>query len=158
MEKFVIPPDNASYTFEPGSSVLSTKMMGGASRYRKDLINPTSKVSVNWTTDTDGYLYIRSFFRAIIEEGSLPFLIDLVLDEPGLTEHKAYFVPGSFRLNSQKGLTYSVSAELEVYQAAVPAFAKDFVYIYNEFGNTFRYYENALDILINESWPDALNV
>lgn len=156
MQKFTIPPDAAGYTFRDGRHVLGTRLMGGASRYRKDLAGSTSTVSVNWTTDREGYLYIRSFFNAIVQKGALPFLIDLVLDQPETTEHKAYFIPETLSLNGQRGLQYSVSAELEVYPAAPWPYAEDYVAIYNEFGNTFRYYENVLDILMNVSWPDAL--
>lgn len=158
MQKFTIPPDKASYTMKDGQEVLSVQLQGGAARYRRDIANPTARVTANWTMGMDGYLYIRSFFRAAIDNGASPFLMDLILDLPTLTEHKCYFVPNTLTLNSQSGLTYSVSVDLEVYPQNDPIpFAQDYVDVYNEFGNTFRYYEDVLDMLMNTAWPEVYN-
>jgi hypothetical protein len=156
LTKFVLPPDNSAYSVTDGIETIATQLDGGASRYRRDILGATSRVTVAWNVGPAEYLYIRSFYKGVVASGSLPFEIDLLLDEPRLTTHKAYFRPGSMVLNSQKGLTYFVSAELEVYPAPVSEFAADYVYVYNEFGLTFPYWEDQLNTIINFDLPGVL--
>lgn len=161
MTKFIIPPDNSAYSVTDGQEVIATQLDGGAARYRRDILGATSKVNVVWTLGTEEYKYLRSFYRALCVSGSRPFLIDLILDEPTLTEHKVYFVPGSMQLTGQKGLTYFVACQLEVYPAEMDMEAEaDFAAIYSYFGpnwkNTFPAFENELDVLVNIELPNDL--
>jgi hypothetical protein len=156
LTEFVIPPDQTSYVATDGNDVISTKLMGGASRYRRDLIGSTAKVTVGWTVGPTQFKYIRAFYNAVAVKGSLPFSIGLLLDEPEITIHKAYFVPGSMSHSSPRGLTYNVSAELEVYPAEISETAADYVYFYNEFGEAFPYWEDMLNTIVNISLPEDL--
>lgn len=108
-----IPPDQDSYTVIDGKSVVSTKLGGGLSRVRTDIVNAASVVSINWTVDQRGFEYLRAFYNTGTNKGGLPFTIDLYMDRVALTRHKAYFVPESFQLSSQKGLQFVVSAQIE---------------------------------------------
>jgi len=153
LTKFVLPPDNSAYSVTDGIETVATQLDGGASRYRRDIMGSTSRVMVAWNVGPAEYTYIRSFYKAVVASGSLPFEIDLLLDEPRLTTHKAYFRPGSMVLNSQKGLTYFVTAELEVYPLPVSEFAADYVFMYNEFGAGFAYWEDRLNTIVNVDLP-----
>lgn len=155
MQKLIIPPDNSQYSVTDGKEVVATQLDGGAARYRRDIIGATSAVSVSWILNENGYNYLRSFYRGITGKGASPFLIDLILDEYELTEHKAYFVPGSMQLTAQKGLTYWVSAQLEV----CPNEDRDngdFTVIYGEFGEDWAYWLDKLQIIVNNEWPEIL--
>lgn len=155
--KFAYPPESAGYTTEDPAEVIAIKLDGGASRYRRDKIGSTSKVSVRWSFDPIQYRYFRAFFHSLLERGSSPFLVDLVLDRSEPTEHKAYFVPGTVRLAEQRGHYYGVTAELEAYPTAVePETEIDYVYMINEFGDNWMYYTDQLDVLVNTSWPEVL--
>lgn len=156
LTQFAIPPDQATYSVKDGKEVVATKLDGGAARYRRDILGSTSRVSVQWTVGPEKYRYIRSFFRAIVESGSLPFNIDLILDDIYLTTHKSYFVPDSMTLVSQMGLTYVVTAELEVCPAPVSIYAVDYVTFYNEFEDYFRLYESMLNDIMNAAFPEVL--
>jgi len=161
ISKFIIPPDNSSYAVSDGKEVVSTKLDGGASRYRRDILGATSTVDVVWILGPDEYKYLRSFYRALCVSGSRPFLIDLILDEPTLTEHKAYFIPASVRLTGQKGLTYWVSAQLEVYPAEMDMQAEaDFATIYSYWGpnwqTTFPVFDDELNTLMNIEIPNDI--
>ena len=115
-----IPPDQNGYAFTDGKEVLSVQLDGGASRYRKDILNANVNVTVQWTVDRDQYNFLRVFYKKRTESGSLPFMIDLYLDDPyTLTTHVAHFVPGTFGLKSQKGLSFVVGATLEVKPSAL---------------------------------------
>src|SRR4051812_39137454 len=112
--KILIPPSTAGYAAERGSEVLSVKLDGGASKYRRDIIGAAFNVNVTWDgLNAEQFNYLNACFRTGTVRGSLPFDIDLILDKSALTEYSAYFVPGSFKLTAQQGLAYFVSAQLE---------------------------------------------
>lgn len=155
--KFIIPPDNSAYSVTDGKEIVATQLDGGAARYRQDIIGATSTVNVSWILGRNEYKYLRSFYRGITGKGATPFLIDLILDDFELTEHKVYFIPGSMQLTGQKGLTHWVSAQLEVYPNE-DTDKGNFAYIYNEFGSieVFIYAEDKLNTIVNINWPQVL--
>lgn len=153
----IIPPDQSGYSVTDGNEVIAVKLDGGASRYRRDVLGATSTVTVQWSVDPDVYRYLRAFYKTATANGSTPFLIDLLLDEPSLTEHKAYFVPGSMRLQSQKGLEYIVAAQLEV-TPDLPdtAYDEGIVLMFEEYGNGTPVFINELEHLVNVQIPGSL--
>jgi hypothetical protein len=159
LTKLTIPPDKASYAVQDGQEALSVKLDGGASRFRLDILGATSTVNVQWSVGPNAYLYLRAFYKSISKSASLPFLIDLILDQPGLTEHEAHFVVGSMRLASHRGLEYTVSAQLEV--KPIPAddeYNEALVTMYNEYGSFEAGQEvlNQLEQLTNVDLPGSL--
>lgn len=114
MKYLDLVPNQEDYSVSYGNEVISTKLDGGASRYRRDIIGAASTVTVSWQLDDEDYQYLNAFYRSETENGSQPFLISLILDDALPTQRTAYFVPGSKTLNEVSGLTYYVSAELEV--------------------------------------------
>jgi len=79
----------------------------------------------------------------------------LILDSYELTEHKSYFIPNSMQLTGQKGLTYYVSAQLEVYPNE-DVDNGDFAYIYNALGCCWNTYLDRLDKIVNIDYQEAL--
>lgn len=154
--KLMLPPDQTSYTVTDGAEVVSVDLDGGAARYRRDILGATSRVAVQWTAGVDEYKYLRGFYRGITISGSLPFEIDLIVDANELTTHKAYFIPKSFALRQQQGLTYIVGAELEIYPADITDSLSAFVLLYNEFGKTWAQYENIINEMMNVTIPEDL--
>ncbi len=159
LTKLTIPPDQSGYSVTDGNEVISVKLDGGASRFRRDVLNAASRVTVQWSVTPDNFRYLRAFYRSVTAQGSTPFLIDLLLDEPELTEHQAYFIPGTMRLQSQRGLQYVVAAELEV-APDLPDSEYDaiLVTLYNEYGGSEQalLMLNQLEQLTNVDLPAAL--
>jgi len=114
MSKLMISPENSSYAVVRGSEVLSSELQGGSSKMRLDVLNAAFTINVAWSLSPVQYEYINAFFRTKTKHGSLPFTIDLILDNTVYTEYTARFIPDTFKLASQKGLTYYVNAVLEV--------------------------------------------
>ena len=114
VDKLLIPPSSSTYTMQDGSETASVQLAGGASRYRKVVSNAASYLECEWVVGPTDYTYLRAFYNTSTKQGSLPFLIDLVIDLPELTEHNAFFVVDTFQLKSVVGLTYTVGARLEV--------------------------------------------
>jgi hypothetical protein len=114
MAKFRIPPDNASYSAERTGEVLQVKLAGGASRFRKDIIDAAANVNCSWQFDVSQFNYFVAFYRTATLRGTVPFTIDLIIDSAAMVTRTARFVADSYKLTGQKGLTYYVSAVLEV--------------------------------------------
>lgn len=114
MDKLLLCPTAAGYSAQQNPSTLSVALDGGAGRYRADILNASFLVNVLWVCDQEKYDYLSAFERTATKRGSLPFLIDLILDDSELIEHEARFVPGSYRLAQVDGVVYRVEAVLEV--------------------------------------------
>jgi len=113
LQKLHLPPDQSSYSVGFSKESVSVKLDGGKSRFRLDKQGGVSTVSVKWVCDQEQYQYLRAFYNTVSARASLPFLLDLYLDQPDLTEHKCNFVPGSMRLQSQRGYRFEVVASIE---------------------------------------------
>ncbi|RLC78863.1 MAG: hypothetical protein DRI61_09080 [Chloroflexi bacterium] len=120
MDTLSLTPNQAGYGFSDGDEVLSVKLDGGASRYRKDIANASKTVSVVWTLGPTDYATFRTFFRDTVSSGALPFLIDLLVETENLVTYKAYFVVGSVKSGQNSGKTFTVSAQLEIVEYTAP--------------------------------------
>lgn len=113
MSKLVIPPNSEGYTAQDGTELLSVQLDGGLPRVRRDLLGAAVRVHLGWTVSAAHYRYLRAFYNIYINDAQ-PFLIDLLFNEMNLKEYQALFVPGSFKLTGQAGLTYTVEADIDV--------------------------------------------
>lgn len=149
-DKLQIPPDQAAYVAVSGNEVLSVKLDGGASRYRSDIIGAWSSVTAQWTLNRMQYNYLSAFFRTKTKRGAIPFLCDLYLESSEIQEFTCYFVPSTFQLISQAGLTFTVGASLEV-KPPVPDPDADnaLVVLYEEYGDTGGNILALLSTLVN---------
>lgn len=157
LQKLSVTPTQASYSVNDGREVVSIQLDGGAARYRRDILNANSIVSVNWVLDKTGFNYIRGFYRVTTASGSLPFLIDLIIDEADLTEHEAHFTPNSLKVTGIDGGRYLVSAELEV-KPNVPSDDNiSFIVLFGEYGSDyetlFALDEDIINQAINQEIP-----
>lgn len=158
--KLALSPDSSSYSVADGEDVIATKLDGGLSRYRLDILGASSKVSVKWICDRTQYKYLRAFYSVLINKGATPFIIDLILNDPLPVEHVAYFIPGSMALTNQQGCVYEVSAQLEVEPISVTDDDVIFAALYGEFGSNyeteFPAFEDMFDNLMNVQIPADL--
>jgi hypothetical protein len=113
MLKCLQPVVRDNYSAQDGNSVYAVQLDGGSSRFRQDQLNPAGTITVQWTLDGPGYDVLRAFY-ASVNYGADPFLIDLLWEAQGVLEYTVHFVPGTFKLTSQRGYTYVVQATLEV--------------------------------------------
>lgn len=162
LTKLTIPPDQPGYSVKDGKETLRSQLDGGAGRYRKDVLNSSSAVAVRWSATREQFLYLRAFYNSVSKSGSIPFLIDLYIDNSyELTEHEVYFIPGSFGLTAHSGLQFTVGAQLEVKPiVANEAYDQSLVMLYNAYGS-FEEASRVLDqiaILVNDQMPEALPV
>ena len=109
-----IPPDQESYAFQQYPTSVSTRLDGGASRFRNDLLGAAFELDVQWTVDANDFLYLNAFYRTAINNGADPFSIDLLLDDGQMRTYTAHFLPGTYGLREQKGKTFVVGGKIEV--------------------------------------------
>lgn len=114
MEKLKLRPNRDSYAVADGTTFKQTKLEGGASRFRRDLLGAARIVDVSWLLNPSQYRYFTAFYNTTLKDGSESFKIDLLLDNPRLTEHTAHFIQDTKKLDGQSGLGHTVSAQLEV--------------------------------------------
>lgn len=157
MEKFVIPPLQETYSVTDGNEVISVILDGGLSRSRADILNAASTVQVSWNFDREEYRYFRAFFSVISRKTAEPFLIDLYMNAPELTEHEAKFIPGTVSLSGQRGLEFTVSATLEVKPNADDfEYELSLVVIIGVYGDEAPFFLNELEQLLNVQMPGSL--
>jgi hypothetical protein len=157
MEKLALTPDQAGYNLRERREVISVALDGGASRYRKDVINPASLASVQWTLSKAQYQYFRSFFKQIVSSGALPFAIDLVMESGEPEEYTAYFVPESISVSPYNGFYYTVSADLEVLPATRDTEQEGiYAMLFGAYGDDYEALfpvdESAIDFIINNEF------
>jgi hypothetical protein len=114
MTRLALRTQGQSYGVKFGQEVIGVQLDGGRPKNRRDILNASKRVSVEWILNTSEYDYIMAFYRTTTVSGSLPFTIDLVIDSQTRAVYTASFVPGSFQLASKAGDTFRVTADLDV--------------------------------------------
>lgn len=156
MYKLTLAPDETMYSTQDGSGAISVKLDGGASKMRRGYANAPTTVTVQWSCDANEFKYLRTFFN-LHDFGATPFLMDLILNRPELTEHECRFVPDTFKLTKIETQLYVVRATLEVIPE-VPdvAFDAGFVVSFEAFGSASSEAYAILAELVNVNLPASL--
>jgi hypothetical protein len=127
-------PEKTTYSYKVDGDVVSVELDGGLPRKRRDIAGSASKVECTWFLSPVQYQYFMAFYRFTIKRGALPFLVDLLIEQPYLEEMKASFVANSLSMK-QIGLSFEVSAELEVVPIGDDDFDEMIVLFYDESGS-----------------------
>lgn len=154
LPKLALRPDAQGYSVQDGEEVIAIELDGGAMRYSRDKWGSTSRVSATWTLLPVEYQYLRAFYNTTIQKGSLPFLCDLILDDPSPVEHVCRIVPKTMNLGAQQGLMYISSCTLEVEPNSIDTKADEsIVMLYEEYRDDAWSILNLLAELVNEDLP-----
>lgn len=114
LPKCLVAPVRDGYNMAPGNQVVSVQLNGGAPRNRADQLGAVGLCSIQWSVGRKDYDYLMAFYRSMISQGALPFVMDLIFEGSDLKEYQVTLVPGTFKLTSQAGHTYIVQASLYV--------------------------------------------
>lgn len=156
MAKLTLRPDEASYAQTPGSEVASVQLNGGRAWRRKTKDNASSIVNVTWILEEGEYQLFWAFFRVYTARGSLPFNMDLVLEDSILEDVECYFNTEPSLAAKDNGV-YTVTSELEVIRPAYdPDLDLAFVDGYTAYGDGLAAIFDRLAIFANEDMPDTL--
>jgi hypothetical protein len=140
--------------------VVSSQLQGPVPQIRKGLDKNFLLVNVGFAlvgSDIDAFL---TFYRTTLLNGALPFQVALIIDSHELTNHKAFFMPGSLKQNkiSPDAMYFSAQFEVEPLNYDIDT-GQAIVNLYNEFGDgwetEFPTEENELDQVVNEDLPEV---
>lgn len=154
LPKLLLRPDSQGYSVQDGEDVIAIELDGGAGRYIRDKWGSTSRVAVTWTLLPAQHQYLRAFYNTTIAKGSLPFLCDLILDDPSPIEHVCRIVPKTMSLGNQQGFAYISSCTFEVEPIAADGETDEaLVMLYGEYGEDAYSILNLLEKLVNVDLP-----
>jgi len=100
-----------SRQFKATGTMIETE--GGKPRIRKTVIGATSIFDLNFVCSSAAYLYFTSFYEEVLEEGNLPFKIDIISDGLGKARHVGIIVPGSLSAPRIFGDTHYFSFQFD---------------------------------------------
>jgi hypothetical protein len=108
-------PIRDSYSAIPTYPTLGTMLDGAATRKRIDYLYAPHEVTVSWKLNAIDYTNFMGFFRTTLLNSTEYFLMDLVVDIGALVPHRCRVKSGGTpRLNQVNGITFHVTATLEV--------------------------------------------
>lgn len=148
LAKLNLRPEKSTYKYTVNRDVVSTQLEGGLSRRRRDIAGSSAVVNCTWFLQPFQYQYFMAFYQLETVRGSNSFLIDLLLEQPYLEEMKANFVEQTLTMQ-QIGLSYQVSADLEVVPLQSDEMAEIILLLYSE--NDDNYSLQELERLVNVS-------
>ena len=151
--KLDMTPDQDGYGVQRGTNFNEIQTGSGNTRIRRTSKNAEHIVTVNWTTNKDGYDLLQAFYR--LWEQQEPkiehFVLDLILDTHNLIPYRCYFVAGGApNLVSVSGFCYKVSAQLRV-RPKISNKDQDEMIVLGVLDLT-----NILAQLVNEDLPNAM--
>ncbi len=115
LPKLILKPRVVSHAVDLPNGVISTKLPGGLSRTRVDILGGPSYVPVTWVLDSKKkFDYLMGFYISILKEGALPFLINMPVLSSECKWVECRFIPRSFKHTSSDGVLRSISAKVEV--------------------------------------------
>lgn len=107
-------PVRDSYTLTPAYNVVETKLDGGRSRKRQDILGGTHIITPTWILNRGEYTRFMGFFRENILNSSRQFRMNLLTDFAYVMPHVCTTSGGAPKLVQQSGDAYFVSCVLEV--------------------------------------------
>lgn len=149
-----LPPSSASYSADLAVGAVGSQTRGGAGRYRNDIIGGDSLVTVTWILGRTQYDFLVGFIEGLTENGTIPFTIDLIINNSLPDIRTVQVVPNTFQLIDQEGLRYTVSAQLAVRrspQAITEKAAYSLVYLASD--GKPKSYASLLGRIVNEILP-----
>lgn len=114
MIKLSITPNKIRYSEKSGSYNKVANVDGGFPRVRRDKVTSESEVTVQWALNPLQYRYMSAFYRKATNYGSKQFLVDLHIGDSDISEFVAVIKENSWKLSSQVGHKFVISATLLV--------------------------------------------
>jgi hypothetical protein len=157
MAKLNLRPMQDNYGFSLPEESIATVLKGGKPRIRQDVIGAWKVLDVSWFVDKGDYNYFMAFYRNTIKHGSLPFTIDLIMDDFEIKEYTVQLVPGSLSIGTMRGFTQVITAQLYVQPLPEDSdYDEALVVMYGLYGDQALNIINLLEVTVNTYLPDAL--
>lgn len=103
LPKLLIRPDQAQYIVTRGDDIVQTSIKGApAERMRPNYLHDEMIVECQFSLTPVEYNYLRAFYN-FTNQGSDPFLLDLLGDDARLQTFVGHFRSGTFKLQQLEG-------------------------------------------------------
>lgn len=156
LPKLALMPDEPSYSGAIGTGFYYNALGGGSGRRRRKFIGTVHTFSLTFTLSGVAYDYWWAFYGTVIAEGSLPFLIDLIVDEAEPATYQASMLPDTHQISGVAGEARVVTFEVEVVPTIRDAdYDNALVLLYGQYGEEGPGFLAALEQLVNVRMPDA---
>lgn len=123
MDSLLFPISESGYSFTEPPVVVAVRTKGGLSRGFSDMDIASFPVKVSWLFVKADYATFVTFFEVNLVNGSLAFIIPLIINDWNLVNYVANFSTAGYTLNKIQGFNYTVSATLIVQPLAINATA-----------------------------------
>lgn len=156
MDKFMLCPLLAGYSFAPGQNVIEQQLLGGWPRQRRNFIGAVHQVSASvMCRGSQEIEYFWAFWRKK-DRNPQPWLWALKTDSYKMEEHECRFIVDQTPQESDRqGDKVRYSFQVWVKPLNRPASYDDEIVDYWNAGLNPSV-ANALEILVNVSLPNAL--
>lgn len=118
-----ISPTSTNFRYTPANNVVATKLEGGASRRRLDIVGGAHIVDCTWVLNKGEYTHLMGFFREQVLQGTTPFRMNMITDVAFVMPHVCICAQDQPRLVQQSGDAYWVETTLEVTPNPTASFA-----------------------------------
>ena len=112
--KLKLLPSDANYSVKQMPQTSLQSGIGGFFRSRRITCSSVYLVTCQLDLDHATYTYFNAFYQSAIKNGANPFLMDLVVDKPHLSEYTVIIEPGSVGVSGIMGFAYTVVMSLRV--------------------------------------------
>lgn len=145
------------YSFDDGDAILRAKLSSGTSRTRLDMLDAPIEANIQLVLSQGQYQYWTAFKRTAISRASMPFLMDLVIDDYDVREYEVLIIPGSLKTSVQ-GTAHIVSMNVEIVVTMDDSETDDtLIMLYRIYGEGAENFLNRLERLVNFQLPSSLS-
>ncbi len=157
LPKLILDMDASSYTATFGDEMVSVQVAGGPSRVRRDFVGTPTIVAAQWVLSDIEYQYLMAFYRTVLVMGTLPFLMDMIIDYAEIGEFTCRLSPGTLLLNQKLGDSYMVQAQIEVTPIPTNAdFDNALIALFGVYGDGLEPLLDILDSFTTITLPEFL--
>lgn len=124
-------PEQDGYRLRRGSESVTTRLDGGASRVRRDILGASHEATCTFMLTDEEYTSFEGLFREQLASRTSLFRIPLLIDTPTPVNHLVRVLDDPEELASTRGLTYVVQVRFEV----IPNPMKSYSLVLENFGD-----------------------
>lgn len=153
----MVRPLQAGYATQDPYGAVVTDIPGGFSRVATDYLSGVYNVTATYQFEQQEYLWWGAFYHTALKEGSIPFIAELALDSPYVSEYVCQIVAQPTKPRNA-GFYMEVSLVLQ----AEPIIDDDYNnaiidIIGGGYGDMTMEMMNLLDLYANTWCPEHLN-
>ncbi len=147
LDRLPFLPEKGGYSYDRGSN-LAVADFDGQTLSREATEHDIHIAKATWHLTDDEYDYFQAFYHLTLDKGSLPFLLEMIGENPDNTDYVVKFISDSMVMSEPTSNTFIVKASLEIYPNDPDDYQSALVLIYED-ETEFYAILNQLNIFVN---------